>query len=75
MLNRDGNFKYELYNLDNQSKNIMFEFAEANKALVQEQANTSPIIQYHPQAYYKSRELTGILARENSECLECSIKD
>ncbi|CAB4386675.1 unnamed protein product [Rhizophagus irregularis] len=69
--NRDENYKYELYNLDNQSKNIMLEFAEANKALVQEQANTSTIIQYHPQAYYKSRKLTGILARENSECMKC----
>ncbi|CAB4462975.1 unnamed protein product [Rhizophagus irregularis] len=73
MLNRDGDYKYESYNLDNQSKNIMLEFAEANKALVQEQANTPAIIQYHTQEYYTSRVLTGLLDRGKSEGLECRI--
>ncbi|CAB5363154.1 unnamed protein product [Rhizophagus irregularis] len=75
MLNRDGDYKYESYNLDNQSKYIMLEFAEANKALVQEQVNTSAIIQYHTQEYYTSRVLTGLLDRGKSEGSECRIED
>uniref|UniRef100_U9UNJ0 Serine-threonine/tyrosine-protein kinase catalytic domain-containing protein n=1 Tax=Rhizophagus irregularis (strain DAOM 181602 / DAOM 197198 / MUCL 43194) TaxID=747089 RepID=U9UNJ0_RHIID len=55
--NRDGNYVYNISNIDNQLKNDMLEFVEANKALVQEQANTS-IIQSHPQAYYTSRNVT-----------------
>src|SRR6266496_3896181 len=42
-LNRDGNHKYVVSNINNQLKNDMFEFVEANKALEQEQANTSII--------------------------------
>ena len=50
----------------------MYEFIEANKALVQEQASTS-IIQPHPQACYTSRLLTNILDQKNSECFDCQI--
>ncbi|CAB4474459.1 unnamed protein product [Rhizophagus irregularis] len=73
-INRDGNYKYEVFDIDNQLKNDMFEFVEANKALWQEQASTS-IIQSHSQAYYTSRSLTEILAKEDSECLECIIEN
>ncbi|RGB36189.1 hypothetical protein C1646_758395 [Rhizophagus diaphanus] len=41
---------------DNQLEDDMVEFVEANKTLVQEQANTF-IMQSHPQAYYTSRRL------------------
>jgi serine/threonine protein kinase len=40
-LNRDGNYQYTFSEIDNQLENDMLEFVEANKALVQEQANTS----------------------------------
>ncbi|RGB31610.1 kinase-like domain-containing protein [Rhizophagus diaphanus] len=60
--------------IDNQLKNDMFEFVNANKALVQEQVNTS-IVQSHPQACYTSRKLTEILIQENSECFECLIEE
>ncbi|PKK62058.1 hypothetical protein RhiirC2_760026 [Rhizophagus irregularis] len=50
----------------------MLEFVEANKTLVQEQANTS-IIQSHPQAYYTSRKFTEV--QEKSECFECIIEN
>ncbi|EXX52961.1 kinase-like domain-containing protein [Rhizophagus irregularis DAOM 181602=DAOM 197198] len=72
-LNRDGNYKYEVPNIDNKLKDDMLEFIKANKNLVQEQANAS-IIQSHTQAYYTSRRLTEILIQEDSECLECIIK-
>ncbi|CAB4373361.1 unnamed protein product [Rhizophagus irregularis] len=83
-INRDGDYKFKVSNVDDQLKDDMIEFVEANKTLVQEQANTS-IIQYHPQAntaiiqshsqaYYTSRRLTEILVQENSECFECVIK-
>ncbi len=52
----------------------MLEFVKADKALIQEQANTS-IIQSHLQAYYTSRNLTSEIFQENSDCLECIIKD
>ena len=52
----------------------MLEFVEANKALVQEQANTS-IMQSHPQAYYTSRKLTEILVQEESQGFDCMIED
>ncbi|UZO24752.1 uncharacterized protein OCT59_017046 [Rhizophagus irregularis] len=81
-VNRDGNYKYLVPNIDNQLKNNVLEFVEADKALVQEQANDF-IIQYHPQAYYTSRKLTEILVHEYSkilvhgysECFDCIIKD
>ncbi|CAB4397435.1 unnamed protein product [Rhizophagus irregularis] len=88
--NKDGNYKYQVSIIDNQLKNDMLEFVEADKVLVQEQANTSNI-QSHPQAYYISRKLTEILiqgsseiivqeeseilVQEKSECLECIIED
>ncbi|CAB4399708.1 unnamed protein product [Rhizophagus irregularis] len=55
--NRDGNYVYRVLNIDDQLKNDMLEFVKANKALVQEQVNTS-IIQSHPQAYYTSRNVS-----------------
>ena len=73
-INGDGNYKYEVPGINNQLKNDMFEFVEADKALMQEQANTS-IIQSHLQAYYTSRKLTEILVQEKSECLECIVDD
>ncbi|PKB93795.1 hypothetical protein RhiirA5_440307 [Rhizophagus irregularis] len=44
----------------------MFEFVEADKALLQEQVNVF-IMQSHPQAYYISRKLTEILVQEESQ--------
>src|SRR6266542_1468370 len=73
-VNWDGNYKYTVPNIDNQLKNDMLEFVEANKALVQEQPNTSTITQFHPQACYTSRKLTEILVQENSECIDCIVK-
>ncbi|CAB5367140.1 unnamed protein product [Rhizophagus irregularis] len=89
-INRDGNYKFIVPNVDNQLKDDMFEFVEADKTLVQEQANTS-IMQSHPQAFYTSRKFTEILAQEkseiivqekseilvqeNSECFECIIEN
>ncbi|PKY30008.1 hypothetical protein RhiirB3_446891 [Rhizophagus irregularis] len=67
----------------------MLEFVEANKTLVQEQANTS-IMQSHPQAYYTSRKITKFteilaqeksefiiqeIVQEKSECFECMVED
>ncbi|RIA98072.1 hypothetical protein C1645_813319 [Glomus cerebriforme] len=54
--------------IDNQFRSDMYEFVEANKALKQEQFNTS-IIQFHPQAYYTSRLLTVILDQNYSNDL------
>ncbi|GBB84868.1 hypothetical protein RclHR1_11450001, partial [Rhizophagus clarus] len=72
-INRDGNYIFEIPNIDYQLKNDMFEFVEASEAL--EQVNTS-MIQSYPQTYfYTSRILPGILVQENSECLECKIED
>src|SRR5581483_8671862 len=74
-INRDGNYRFAVPNVDGQLKDDMLEFVEANKinkAIVQEQANTS-VIQSHPQAYYISRNLTKyteILVQENSECFD-----
>ncbi|PKK55710.1 hypothetical protein RhiirC2_858904 [Rhizophagus irregularis] len=68
-INRDGNYKFEVSNIDNKLKDDMFEFIKANKTLVQEQASTS-IIQSHTQAYYTSRKLTEILVQEKSDCFE-----
>ncbi|CAB5342837.1 unnamed protein product [Rhizophagus irregularis] len=72
-VNRDGNYKYEVPNINNKLKNIMLEFVEANKASVQEKTNTSVI--HHPQACYTSRKLTEILVQEESQGFDCMIKD
>ncbi|RGB25482.1 hypothetical protein C1646_771649 [Rhizophagus diaphanus] len=73
-MNRDQNYKNYKYvivpNIDDKLKNDMFEFVEANKTLVQEQANTF-IAQSHPQAYYTSRKLTEILIQEGSQGFDC----
>ncbi|CAB4373553.1 unnamed protein product [Rhizophagus irregularis] len=68
-MNRDGNYKVDVPNIDNQLKDVMLEFVMANKTLVQEQANAS-IMQSHAQAYYTSRKLTEILVEEMSDCVE-----
>ncbi|PKB95173.1 hypothetical protein RhiirA5_437229 [Rhizophagus irregularis] len=68
-INRDGNYKVEVSNIDNKLRDDMFEFVESNKTLVQEQANAS-IIQSHAQAYHTSRKLTEILVEEMSDCVE-----
>ncbi|CAB4471127.1 unnamed protein product [Rhizophagus irregularis] len=72
-INRDGNYKYELPDIDNKLKDDMLEFIKANKTLVQEQASAS-IIQSHTQAYYTSRKITEILVQEKSDCFECMVK-
>ncbi|EXX64529.1 kinase-like domain-containing protein [Rhizophagus irregularis DAOM 181602=DAOM 197198] len=68
------NYNYLVPNIDDKLKNDMYEFVEANKTLVQEQANTF-IAQSHPQAYYTSRKLTEILIQEGSQGFDCVIKD
>ncbi|UZO08415.1 uncharacterized protein OCT59_028670 [Rhizophagus irregularis] len=88
-INRDGNYEYQVSIIDNQLKDDMFEFVEANKTLEQEQANTS-IMQSHPQVYYISRKLTKFteifsqeksefivqeIIQEKSECFECIVED
>ncbi|PKY29630.1 HCP-like protein [Rhizophagus irregularis] len=73
-LNGDGNNKYGVPNIDIKLKNEMMEFVEANKTLVQEQANTF-IIQSHPQSCYTSRKLTEIFVQEESQGFDCAIKD
>ncbi|CAB4464126.1 unnamed protein product [Rhizophagus irregularis] len=73
-INRDGEYKYLVPNIDNQLKDDMFEFVEADKTLVQEQANIS-IMQSHSQAYYTSRKLTEILVQEETQGLDCMIED
>ncbi|CAB4479042.1 unnamed protein product [Rhizophagus irregularis] len=73
-VNRDENYEFRVSNIDKQLRNDMLEFVEANKALVQGQECTS-ITQHHSQAYYTSRRLTEILVQEDSECLECIIKN
>ncbi|CAB5365937.1 unnamed protein product [Rhizophagus irregularis] len=64
-LNGDDEPRYVVPNIDNQLKNDMYEFIEANRVLTQEQTNIS-VSQTHPQAHYTSRLLTEIL----SECLD-----
>ncbi|CAB4399853.1 unnamed protein product [Rhizophagus irregularis] len=73
-INRDGNYVFVVPGINNQLKNNMLEFVEADKTLMQEQANTS-IIQYHLQAYYTSRKLTEILVQEETQGLDCIIED
>uniref|UniRef100_U9U814 Uncharacterized protein n=1 Tax=Rhizophagus irregularis (strain DAOM 181602 / DAOM 197198 / MUCL 43194) TaxID=747089 RepID=U9U814_RHIID len=68
-INRDGNYEFVVPGINNQLKNDMLEFVEADKTLMQEQANTS-IIQYHLQAYYTSRKLTEILVQEETQGLD-----
>ncbi|CAB4387813.1 uncharacterized protein OCT59_020006 [Rhizophagus irregularis] len=43
VINSDGNYQFKSNEIDDQLENDMLEFVEANKALVQEQANTSNI--------------------------------
>ncbi|RGB27802.1 kinase-like domain-containing protein [Rhizophagus diaphanus] len=70
--NDEDEQRYEVFNIDNQLKNDMYEFISANRVLTQEQANISVLqTQTHPQAYYTSRLLTEILYQNNSECLDC----
>ncbi|GES83739.1 kinase-like domain-containing protein [Rhizophagus clarus] len=59
--------RFKIPNIDNKSKNDMFEFIKANNNHALEQSNI-PIIQSHSQAYYASCKLTEI-----SECFECMI--
>ncbi|GET51430.1 kinase-like domain-containing protein [Rhizophagus irregularis DAOM 181602=DAOM 197198] len=85
-LNSDGNHRYEVPNIYDQLKNDLMEFVKANRALIQEQVNTS-IIYSHPQAYYASRKLTEILNQksfeyiteisdqEKTQCYECIIEN
>ncbi|EXX68606.1 Kin1p [Rhizophagus irregularis DAOM 197198w] len=73
-VNMDGNYKFIVPNIDGQLKNDMLKFVEANKALVEEKANTS-MIQYHSQACYTSRKLTEILVQEGSQGFDCMIED
>src|SRR6266542_2907058 len=58
-INKDGNYKFQVPNIDNQLKSDMVEFVKADKDLVQEQINTS-IIKSHPQAYYTSHKFTVV---------------
>ncbi|EXX62850.1 Ack1p [Rhizophagus irregularis DAOM 197198w] len=74
IISEDGNYKYEVPNIDNKLKDDMIEFIESNKTLVHKQVNAS-IIQSHTQAYYTSRKLTEILVHEKSDCFECIIKN
>ncbi|CAB4430774.1 unnamed protein product [Rhizophagus irregularis] len=46
-INRDGNYNYEVSNVDNKLKVDMFEFIKANKTLVQDQASASIIHLIH----------------------------
>ncbi|UZO12002.1 uncharacterized protein OCT59_003553 [Rhizophagus irregularis] len=73
-INRDGNYIYIVPITDNQLKNDMEEFVEADQALLQGQANAY-IMQSHPQAYYTSRKLTEILVQEESQGFDCMIED
>ncbi|CAB4478488.1 unnamed protein product [Rhizophagus irregularis] len=73
-INSDGNYKFEVPNIDNQLKNHMLEFVEADKTILQGQASTS-IIQYHSQAYYTSRRITEISVQEESQGFDCKIED
>jgi serine/threonine protein kinase len=59
-VNKDGKYKYEVFNVDNNLKNDMLEFVKANNTLAQEHANIFTIVQSHPQACYKSHLLKKI---------------
>ncbi|GES72768.1 kinase-like domain-containing protein [Rhizophagus clarus] len=66
-MNKDGNHRFMVPNINNKLKNDMLDFIKANDFLVQEEANIS-VLQSHPQAYCISRNLTEI-----SECLDYMI--
>ncbi|GBB89014.1 hypothetical protein RclHR1_15650002 [Rhizophagus clarus] len=70
-INRDGNYEFQVPNVNNNLRNDMFEFVKANNTLAEEQTNISTIAQSHSQAYYTSRNITEIV---NSECLEYIIE-
>jgi serine/threonine protein kinase len=70
-INRDGIYKVQVSNIDNQLRDDMLEFVKANEVSVQKQANNISITQFHSQANYKSRKITEILDR--SESLDCKI--
>jgi serine/threonine protein kinase len=72
-INEDGNPVFQVSNIDNQLKDDMLEFVNANKAIEQKQANDTFIKQSHSQAYYKSRKVTEIL--DESKCLDCMIEN
>ncbi|POG70760.1 kinase-like domain-containing protein [Rhizophagus irregularis DAOM 181602=DAOM 197198] len=72
-INSNGDYEYVVPNVDNQLEDVMLEFVEANKSLVQEQVNAS-IIQSHPQAHYTSRKLSEILVQE-TQGFDCVIED
>jgi serine/threonine protein kinase len=80
-INRDGNYSFDILNIDNQLGNDLLEFVKADKFLEQKQANTiiqshsnDSIIQTHSLAYYTSRKLTEILYQfETSEYFDCEI--
>ncbi|RIA83385.1 hypothetical protein C1645_833896 [Glomus cerebriforme] len=71
---RLNNENEEIYQVgtefDSKSKSDMFEFVEANDALMQKQVSTSntSITQFHSQVCYTSHLFT-----ESSECLDCKI--
>jgi serine/threonine protein kinase len=70
-INRDGNYIFEVSNINGQLEDDMLEFVKANEALGQKQAKSTSIIQSHSQAYFKSRKLSEIL--DDTECLDCMI--
>ncbi|POG60501.1 kinase-like domain-containing protein [Rhizophagus irregularis DAOM 181602=DAOM 197198] len=70
-INRNRKYIYRVPNINNQLKNDMKEFVEADKALLPEQANIS-IMQAHTLAYFTSRNLTEILD-PNTDCLDCIV--
>ncbi len=73
-INRDKDYEFRVPNIDNQLNSDIIEFVEANEALIQEQINNYTT-QSHSQAYYTSRNLTKILVKDNSECLDCIIEN
>ncbi|PKK75577.1 hypothetical protein RhiirC2_736290, partial [Rhizophagus irregularis] len=57
----EENSEYSITSINmDQNRNVIEEFVKANKALLQEQTETS-IIQFRPQAYYTNRLTTKIL--------------
>ncbi|GBC07280.1 hypothetical protein RclHR1_07360003 [Rhizophagus clarus] len=73
-VNIDGNYKYQVPDVNNKLYDEMLEFVKANDTLAQEQTNISTIVQLHSQANYTSRNITKILVKENSECLEYIVE-
>jgi hypothetical protein len=77
--NKDGKYRIEVPNVDNNLKNDMLEFVEADNTLAQEQVNLSTIVQFHSQAYYTghildftSKKLNEILESEDSQVYHMS---